>query len=233
MTAPGVAGCGAHAARMARFAEAGLYLVTSQSLSAGRTTPEVVRSALSAGVRLVQLREKDKSDRDLVALAGEVRRLTAAAGALLLINDRVDVALAVGADGVHLGQDDFPLPAARRLGPDLIIGASTHSVAEALRAQEQGASYINIGPVFATATKSWSEPFLGFEGLRRVAAAARVPFTVMGGIQAGHVPALAACGAGTIAVVTAVTAAPDPGAAARRLLNAIASARRSQRPECP
>ena len=144
--------------------------------------------------------------------------MTAAAGALLIINDRVDVALAVGADGVHLGQDDFPVPQARRLAPDLIIGASTHSVEEALRAQAEGASYINIGPIFPTGTKKWEGKFLGLDGLRRVATVARVPFTVMGGIKDSHIPELVRNGARTIALVTAVTAAPDPAAAARGLL---------------
>jgi thiamine-phosphate pyrophosphorylase len=225
MTTPTNAQTDLHAARMARFVKAGLYLVTSQSLSAGRTTLEVVRAALDAGVRLIQLREKDMPIRALVRLAGEVRCLTEAAGALLLINDRLDVALAVGADGVHLGQEDFPIPEARRLAPDLIIGASTHSVEEALRAQEEGASYVNIGPIFPTATKSWTAPFLGLEGLRRIAAVTHVPFSVMGGIKSDHIPALVQSGAQAIALVTAVTAAPDPFAATRHLLDVIAAAR--------
>lgn len=212
---------GLHAQRMARFERAGLYLVTSQALSAGRTTIDIVKAALDAGVTLIQLREKELPLRDYVALAEKVRVLTAQAGALLIANDRVDVALAVGADGVHLGQDDFPIPLARRLGPDLIIGASTHDVAEALRAQTEGASYINIGPIFHTGTKRWEGEFLGLAGLRRVAAVARVPFTVMGGIKEHHIPELVRQGARTIALVTAVTAAPDPATAARGLLIAI------------
>lgn len=212
---------GVHDERMARFQRAGLYLVTSQPLSAGRTTEAIVTAALAAGVRLIQLREKELSLREYVALAGRVRALTAAAGALLIVNDRVDVALAVGADGVHLGQDDFPIPQARRLAPELIIGASTHDVEEALRAQAEGASYINIGPIFPTGTKQWEGEFLGIEGLRRVAAVARIPFTVMGGIKPDHIPDLVQAGARTIALVTAVTAAPDPESAARGLLETI------------
>lgn len=214
-----------HAERMRRFAEAGLYLVTSQPLSAGRPTVEIVKAALSAGVTLVQLREKDMPLGDYIRLAGEVRALTSAARALLIINDRVDVALAVGADGVHLGQEDFPVTLARRLGPDLIIGASTHDVREAQRAQDEGASYINIGPIFATGTKRWTGEFLGLEGLRQVAAVARIPFTVMGGIKPRHIPELVRAGARTIALVTAVTGAPDPAMAARELLAALRSAR--------
>jgi thiamine-phosphate pyrophosphorylase len=206
---------------MARFEQAGLYLVTSQLLSAGRMTGDIVKAALAAGVRLIQLREKEMPVRDYVALAERVRGLTAEAGALLIINDRVDVALAVGADGVHLGQDDFPVPQARQLAPDLIIGASTHDVEEALRAQAEGASYINIGPLFSTGTKRWEGEFLGVEGLRRVAAVAHIPFTVMGGIKESHIPDLVRAGARTIALVTAVTAASDPEAAARGLLETI------------
>lgn len=219
-----------HVERMARFQQAGLYLVTSQPLSAGRMTGDIVKAALAAGVRLIQLREKEMPVRDYMALAERVRGLTAEAGALLIINDRVDVALAVGADGVHLGQDDFPIPQARHLAPDLIIGASTHDVEEALRAQAEGASYINIGPIFPTGTKRWEGEFLGIEGLRRVAAVAHVPFTVMGGIKESHIPDLVRAGARTIALVTAVTAASDLEAAARGLLETIrASTLLSQR----
>lgn len=212
---------GKHQERLQRFRNAGLYLVTSQALSAGRSTPAIVRAALAGGVRLIQLREKDMPLRDYVKLAGEIRTLTANAGALLIINDRVDVALAVGADGVHLGQEDFPVSMARRLAPDLIIGASTHSIEEADRAQAEGASYINIGPIFPTGTKVWEGEFLGVEGLRRIAAVTRVPFSVMGGIKPPHIPDLVKAGARIIALVTAVTAAEDPEAATRELLRQI------------
>lgn len=213
-----VSGNALHDARMARFREAGLYLVTSQALSAGRTTPEIVRAALAGGVTLIQLREKEMPLREYVALAQSVRELTRRAGALLIINDRIDVALAVDADGVHLGQDDFPLPEARRLAPDLIIGASTHSTEEARRAQEEGASYINIGPLFPTRTKNWEGAYLGVAGLREIAKGVRIPFTVMGGIKPSHIPDLRAAGARIVALVTAVTAAPDPERASRDLL---------------
>ena len=210
-----------HDERMKRFAGAGLYLVTSQSLSAGRSTEQIVAAALRGGVRLIQLREKDLNTRDLVALAREVRALTAQAGALLMIDDRIDVALAVGADGVHLGQSDLPLADGRRLGPDLIIGASSHSADQAVLAQDEGASYVNIGPLFPTSTKEWRGEFLGIEGLKRISAAVTIPFTVMGGIKFGHVADLVEAGARTLAVVTAVTQAPDPAQAARALLAEI------------
>lgn len=212
-----------HAERMMRFQEAGLYLVTSQPLSAGRSTREIVVAALAGGVKLIQLREKEMPLREYLALAREVRRLTESAGALLVINDRVDVALAAGADGVHLGQDDFPVTEARRLAPEWIIGASTHSIDEARRAQVEGASYINIGPIYPTGTKNWEGAFLGLDGLRSIAAVTRIPFTVMGGIKPAHIPDLVGAGARTIALVTAVTAAEDPGEACRNLLQVIRS----------
>ncbi|MEI8139438.1 MAG: thiamine phosphate synthase [bacterium] len=216
---------GLHSERMQRFQAAGLYLVTSQALSAERTTVEIVRAALAGGVKLIQLREKSMPLCDYVKLAEQIRAMTSSAGCLLIINDRVDVALAVGADGVHLGQDDFPIPAARRLAPEMIIGSSTHNVEEAVRAQNEGASYINIGPIYPTGTKVWKGEYLGLEGLRTIATVARIPFTVMGGIKKSHFPGLIAAGARTIALVTAVTAAPDPEEAARTLLGQIVSSR--------
>ena len=210
-----------HAERIQRFQEAGLYLVTSQTLSAGRSTPDIVRAALAGGAKLIQLREKVMPLREYVELARLIREMTSRAGALLMINDRVDVALTVEADGVHLGQDDFPIRDARRLAPDLIIGASTHSIEEAERAQNEGASYINIGPLYPTGTKVWEGAFLGVEGLLTIAAVAQVPFSVMGGIKSTHIPGLRGAGARVIALVTAVTAAPDPEVATRELLTLI------------
>jgi thiamine-phosphate pyrophosphorylase len=210
-----------HDERMGRFVKSGLYLVTSQPLSEGRSTVDIVAAALRGGVRLVQLREKDLPLRELLELADRVRTMTKAVGALLIINDRLDVALAVGADGVHLGQSDLPIARARRIAPDLILGASSHSEEEAWNAEADGASYVNIGPLFSTQTKDWRSEFLGIEGLKRIAPVLSVPFTVMGGIKEGHVPALTRAGARTLAVVTAVTASDDPERAARGLLHAI------------
>lgn len=210
-----------HNERMERFQRAGLYLVTSSAVSGARSTSQVVAAALRAGTRLIQLREKDMPDGELFELACEVRRLTGEAEALLIINDRLDIALAVGADGVHLGQEDLPVDHARRIAPDLVIGASTHSAEEARAAESLGASYVNVGPLFPTRTKEWTEEFLGLEGLAAIAPAVSIPFTVMGGIKKEHIPDLIAAGAQTIAVVTAVTQSPDPARAAAQLLKAI------------
>jgi len=207
-----------HHDRMEKFRRAGLYLVTSQALSRGRSTAEIVRAALAGGVRLIQLREKEMPIPEFVRLAEEIRAMTRKADALLIINDRLDVALAVQADGVHLGQDDLPIACARKISKNLIIGASTHSLAEALSAQEAGASYVNIGPLFPTNTKNWNGKFLGVKEMKKIAAAIKIPFTVMGGIKADHIPELVKAGAKTIAVVTAITAAPNPKTAAASLL---------------
>lgn len=213
----------AHNESMRRFLEAGLYFVTCGELSRGRSTLDVVRAALAGGVRLVQLREKELPLRELLRLAEETRRLTAAAGALLIVNDRLDVALAVGADGVHLGQEDMPVALARRIAPGLIVGASAHTPAEARAAQAAGASYVNIGPVFPTRTKAWRGEFLGIAGIRAIAPSLSVPFTVMGGIKRRHIPLLVRAGARTVAVVTAITTAKDPEGAARALRAEIAA----------
>lgn len=213
-----------HSRRIERFKAAGLYFVTSQVLSR-RPTLDVVQSVLDAGVTLIQLREKDLSVREFVALATAVRDRTSRYDALLIVNDRLDVALTCGADGVHLGQDDLPIAAARKLAPELIIGASSHNIDEAIAAENSGASYVNIGPVFPTKTKVWTREFLGVEGVSSIASKVHIPFTVMGGIKVEHIAALVGTGASAIALVTAVTQAPDEAAAASALLAAIRLAR--------
>jgi len=206
---------------MAAFAKTDLYVVITEAFCAGRPALEILTRALDAGVRLVQLREKDLDGRPLYVQALEFRRLTAAAGALLIINDRVDVALAADADGVHLGQDDLPVSAVRQIAPHLIIGASTHSLAEALAAQAAGASYVNIGPIFATQTKATPQGPLGPEAIEAIAPHLRIPWTTMGGITLANIAQVVSRGARHPAVVTAVTAAPDPAAAARLLREKI------------
>jgi len=219
-----------HDERMRRFAAAGIYFVTSGSLSAGRDTLAVLRAALEGGIRLVQLREKELSVRRLTELGRAARELTRRHDALLIINDRLDVALACEADGVHLGQDDFPIADARRIAPSLIIGASSHSEDEAQAAQVSGATYVNIGPLFPTRTKEWSSDFLGVDGLDRVRRVLSCPFSVMGGIKAHHIPELVRHGARTIALVTAITQAPDPRHAAAELLTVFRQASGSLQP---
>jgi len=208
------------APRLAAFEKADLYVVITSAFCAGRSALEVLDLCLAAGVRLVQLREKELGGRALLELALAFRQRTRAAGALLIIDDRVDIALASNADGVHLGQDDLPIEAARQIAPQLIIGASTHSLEEALAAQIAGAGYVNIGPIFATQTKPTVTP-LGPEAIARIVPHLRIPWTTMGGITSANLSQVVARGARHPAVISAVTAARDPEAAARQLRRII------------
>jgi thiamine-phosphate pyrophosphorylase len=210
------------ARRLAAFAQADLYVVITEAFCAGRTSLTVLDQVLAAGVGIVQLREKDLEDRRLYELAVEFRRRTEAAGSLLIIDDRVDIALAAGADGVHLGQTDLPIAVARRIAPDLIIGASSHSLDEALAAQNEGAGYVNIGPIFATPTKPAAVP-LGVEAIPRIAPHLKIPWSTMGGINQGNIAQVVARGARHPAVMSAVTAAAEVSAAARALREIIIS----------
>jgi thiamine-phosphate pyrophosphorylase len=210
------------AGRLAAFERADLYVVITQAFCAGRRGLMVLEQVLAAGVGIVQLREKDLPDRRLYELALAFRQRTEAAGALLIIDDRLDIALAAGADGVHLGQEDLPVAAARRIAPDLIIGASSHSLEEALAAQEAGAGYVNIGPIFPTATKPAASP-LGPEAIAQIAPRLRIPWSVMGGIHQGNIAQVLARGARHPAVMSAVTAAAEVSRAARALREAIIS----------
>ena len=214
-----------HAARMARFADCGLYVVITEAFCAGRPAVDVLLACLDAGVRLLQFREKDLDALELCRRAEVFRRLTADAGALLIVDDRVDVALAVEADGVHLGQRDLPIASARRIAPGLILGASSHDLAEAQAAQVAGASYVNIGPIYATQTKQVACGALGPEAIDAIAPALTIPFTCMGGLKVHNIGPVLARGARHIAVVTAVTAAEDPVAAACELMQVIGAGR--------
>lgn len=210
--------------RVSLFQTVDIYPVTCERLSNGRSDLEILEGLIQGGARLVQLREKSLCERDFFNLAERFRKRTSEAGMLLIINDRVDLAIAVGADGVHLGQEDFPIPAARKIGPDLLIGASSHDLREALRAQQQGADYVNIGPIFPTGTKEGIEYFLGPESIREIAPHLGIPFTVMGGIKESNIDEVLSAGARRIAVVTAITQAPDVAEAVRSLRRKIAAA---------
>ncbi len=209
--------------RREKFLRVDLYPVTCERLSAGRSNLDVLEAAIRGGAKVIQLREKELPGRDLYRLACAFRKITAEAGVLLIINDRVDIALAADADGVHLGQDDLPLAAARRIAPELLIGISTHSRAEALQAESEGADYVNIGPIFPTATKEGVSRFLGPEAIPGIAAGLAIPFTVMGGIGAANIGRVVSQGAHRVAVVTAVTLATDIASAVDELRGKIKS----------
>jgi thiamine-phosphate pyrophosphorylase len=210
--------------RRRRFREVDLYPVTCERLSAGRSNLDLLEAAIRGGARIIQLREKELPVRDLYRMALAFRKISADAGMLLMIDDRVDIALAVGADGVHLGQDDLPLAAARAIAPELLIGISTHSREEALKAQDEGADYVNIGPIFPTRTKEGVRRPLGPEAIPEIAAGIEIPFTVMGGITGANIDQVLAQGARRVAVVTAVTMAGDVAGAVAALREQIRKA---------
>jgi len=207
--------------------EWGLYLVTDRAQTHGRNLLDVVDRALAGGVRAVQLREKDLPTLDLYRLAEKLLPRTQAAGAALLINDRVDVALALGADGVHLTRRSLPPAEARALlGPSRILGISCHAVAEVEEAAAGGADFVVLGPIFETPSKRPYGPPLGTSLLREARTRTALPLVAIGGISPGRVPEVMAAGAHGVAVISAVIAAPDPAAAARELLAAVAASRR-------
>ena len=197
------------------------YLVTQQTLSEGRSTVEIVEQAIEGGVDAIQLREKEMSAKDRYELGQTLRELTEAAGVDLIVNDRVDLARAIDADGVHLGQSDLPISVAReQLGDDAIIGASVSTVSEARLAAITGADYLGVGAIYGTTSKPeapTAEDGLGLDALADIVQTVRIPVTAIGGITAENAVAPIEAGASSVAVISAITAADDPAAAARVL----------------
>jgi thiamine-phosphate pyrophosphorylase len=186
------------------------------------------RAACAAGAAVVQLRAKRATDREALRLAAELRRATRACGALFLVNDRFDLALVAGADGVHLGQSDLP-PASipEPLRERLVVGRSTHTLAEARAARAEPVDYVAFGPVFGTTSKESPHPARGLALLHEAAAlVAPLPLVAIGGIHAGNAAAVIAAGAAAVAVISAVAGADDPDAAARALVQAVGGAPR-------
>ena len=196
-----------------------LVVLTDRRLAEPRSVEEIVERSLAAGARAIQLRDKDAGAGALLSVALRMRDLTRRFGALLFINDRLDVALAARADGVHVGPDDIPVAAIRAKVPaDFLIGYSCDVVAEARRAVADGANYIGCGAVYGTSTKSGTGEAIGLERLDEVAAAVDVPVVAIGGITTERAHEVAATRAAGVAVVGAVMAASDPADAVRRLL---------------
>ncbi|RMG60780.1 MAG: thiamine phosphate synthase [Deltaproteobacteria bacterium] len=195
-----------------------LYLVTDRTLVAEGEFLNVLRKALEGGVKAVQLREKDLPGREILFLAREVRKLTSSFGAKLFINDRVDVALAVGAEGVHLREDSMPVSAVRRSFPELLVGRSTHSLEGALEAEREGADFITFGPVFETPSKRKFGPPQGVEKLAAVAESVSIPVFAIGGVKPERVVEVRKAGAKGIALISGIIAAPDPKEAAEKYL---------------
>lgn len=203
-----------------------LYLVTDRHQTGGRPLLACVEAALRGGVRAVQLREKDLGTRDLLALALEMRELTRRHDSLLLINDRIDVALACQADGVHLPLSSFgPTEARALLGSDRLIGVSTHTESELLPVAAEGADFAVFGPVFDTPSKRPYGPPLGLPALERAARVVRIPVLAIGGITADRLPEVLQTGAAGAAIIRALLEASDPERAARSFIERLSGVR--------
>lgn len=206
-----------------------VYLITDPLLCAGRGLIETARAAVRGGVKIVQLRDKTASDAALISQGRALKQALAGSGALLIVNDRVEIARAIGAHGVHVGQSDAAAADARKaLGPDVIIGLSIQTTEQAAALDPAMVDYIGVGPVFATATKPDHAPPLGFDGLERVCTASALPAVAIGGLSAAHARAVFAAGARGLAVVSGICAAEQPEAAARAFAEAAREAQRAQ-----
>ena len=195
-----------------------LYLCTDRRLMTSPTIEASVESALRGGTTVIQLREKDCSSREFYELGLRVKKITERYHAPLIINDRVDIALAVGAAGVHVGQGDLPCKVVREIvGPDMIVGVSAATIDEAVQAEEDGADYLGVGAMYATATKTDTRP-VSMEELLKIRAAVKIPIVVIGGINKQTLGNFKGTGVNGLAVVSAIVAQPDPEAAARELL---------------
>lgn len=199
-----------------------LYLVTDRGLAGERSIEDIVKEAVEGGVTMVQLREKDIATRDFIALALRLKDVLKPYGVPLIINDRVDVALASGAEGVHIGQSDMPYAIARKLlGPSKIIGLSVENFEHIEEANSLDVDYIGVSPVFATPTKTdTAEPF-GLDGLRKAVRMSVHPTVAIGGMNERTAADVMACGTDGIAVVSAIVCAPDPKESSKNLLQII------------
>lgn len=203
-----------------------LYLVTDPELCAERGLEETVVAAVRGGVTLVQLRDKHASDAELVPVARRLKTALAGSGVPLLINDRLEVALASGADGLHIGQDDGEVDDARAaLGADTILGLSVQTPEQLARINAAKLDYLGLGPVFATPSKRDHAQPLGFDGLAELAGASPLPTVAIGGLKAEHVEAVRRAGADGLAVISAICGTPDPEAAARSFHQGVAPRR--------
>jgi thiamine-phosphate pyrophosphorylase len=209
--------------RIDKFDAIDIYPVISSEFCLGRDSIDMLKKIADGGAGIVQLREKNISKCDIAKLAEKFRTITSEYNMLLIINDHPDIAQQVNADGVHLGQEDLSVDNAKQYDEQLIVGISCHSIGEALEAEQNGADYINIGPIYATGTKSLSMQPLGPEAISDIAPRIGIPFTIMGGIKAGNIPELLAAGASKIAMVTEITEAENVTERVRELRRLILS----------
>ena len=199
-----------------------LYLITDRNQTGGRNLVDVVKEALAGGVKAVQLREKDLPIRELLKLAEEMRRITKDAGAMLFINGRMDVAMAVGADGIHLGQTDLPVDVVRKIvGNRFMIGVSTHNLIEAKEAEAGSADFITFGPVYETPSKvKYGKP-VGIEALKIAKSGVSIPVYAIGGINSGNIEQILYTRADGVALISAIIGAKEPKKAAEGIIRSI------------
>ena len=195
--------------RIKLFESSDIYPVVSSEFCNGRDVCDIVANIARAGAKIVQIREKNLSDCAMFELVAKCKLITSQYSMLLIVDDRLDIAMAAGADGVHLGQDDFPLPEAKKLAPEMLFGISTHNEAEIQKALAEQCSYLNIGPMFPTGTKSVACGALGFEKICELKKQVTCPVSVMGGIKEKHLEMLVANGFRHIAMVTEITQAAN------------------------
>jgi thiamine-phosphate pyrophosphorylase len=212
---------------MSRQIDLSVYVILDRNFTAGRTLAKIAQAAFRGGATVLQLRDKSSDIQRFYADALALRELTRAAGIPFIINDRVDIGMAVDADGVHVGEDDLPVAATRRLvGPEKIIGASAGSIAAAEAAIAAGADHLGVGPVHeARTTKADAGPPLGMTLVQDVAARGPIPIVGIGGITAANAGAVIAAGAAGVAVISAISLAPDVEEATRHLVDAVRAAK--------
>ncbi len=199
----------------------GLYFVTDSKLTKQGILKDV-KQVLEAGCKIVQYREKEKSSEEMFKEAKKIAELCKSKGALFIVNDRLDIALAVNADGVHLGQTDLPLVLARKiLGKDKIIGTSNHSIKEAKQSDKAGVDYISIGPVFCTSTKKDAGPALGLELLKQVRAITKLSLVGIGGVNEENLEEVLETGADSVAIISAIVSTKNPGKSAEKIIEKI------------
>lgn len=197
-----------------------IYCITGEAFSRGRSNIDVVDQMIKAGIKIIQYREKEKNMGQKYEECLKIRKLTQDAGVCFIVNDHVDLAMAVSADGIHVGQDDMPVSVIRRLTHgNMIIGLSTHSPAQASKAEQDGVDYIGVGPIFETRTKKDACDPVGFDYLDYVVKSVRLPFVAIGGIKQHHVPDLVMRGVGCLAMISEIVGAEHIGDTIKTIRN--------------
>ncbi len=204
-----------------------LYVITDETISRGLSHVGIARQAIAGGADVIQLRDKTHGCRELARIGREISRITRGTGTLFVVNDRLDVAIACGADGVHLGQGDLRVDVARQIAPaGFVIGVSVGNIEEAVRAEAEGADYIAVSPVFSTGSKQDAGPGHGLSVLRAICSRVSCPVVAIGGINRANVEEVVRAGADGIAVISAVVGSPDITATAREMKALITRAKK-------